>query len=655
MIIKRKLLSCAAVLLVATSLRAAAPVPRQADLCMSCSPLLHQQGLFFRDLDRDGTLAPFEDWRLTPARRADDLVSRMTLREKAGAMMHANVPLVGGRTGYYDLAAAQTLIAGKDISTLLTRLSAPPARLAAQNNALQAMAAQTRLGIPITVSSDPRHHFEATAGASLAANGFSQWPEPIGFGAIGDAALVRRFGDIARQEYRAVGIYQTLSPMADLATEPRWARINGTFGEDPDQNERLVEAYVQGFQGDDNGLARDGVSAVVKHWVGYGAAKNGLDSHNSYGRYATFPAGKFALHVQPFRGAFRAGVTAVMPTYSILEGVTLDGRPLEQVGAGFNRQLLTDLLRGRFGFRGIIISDWAITNDCGMICHNGFPPGVAPSVIDFSTAWGVEGLSKEDRFVKAVNAGVDQFGGVDDTDILVEAVRAGRLHEASLDASVRRIMKVKFEQGLFENPMVDTNAAARIAGAPAFVRAGLDAQVRSQVLLENRRGRLPLRPDGIRLYLKGVAPEVARRFGFTVTDDPAQASLAIMRLDAPFQPLHANYTFGSRQHEGDLDFADDGADYKELKMLASHMPVIVSIYLDRPAILTNIRDKTDVLVANFGASDTALFRALTGKHGFTGRLPFELPSSMDAVNLQASDAPHDSHDPLYPIFYRHPQ
>lgn len=640
-----------------TLLSNAAPPPKsapdtsivQVPVCAACGPVINSDGLRFRDLDRNGRLDRYEDWRLTPSERAADLLERMTLREKAGTMMHATVPLAGGRTGDYDLAATRTLIADNRITTFLTRLSAAPATLATRNNDLQMMAATTRLGIPITVSSDPRHHFEATEGASSTANGFSQWPELIGFGAVGDPDLVRRFGDIARREYRAVGIHQTLSPMADLATEPRWSRINGTFGEDPAVVERLVGAYVQGFQHGRTDLARDGVAAVVKHWVGYGAARNGLDSHNSYGRYANFSTGDLTLHIKPFRAAFEARVAGIMPTYSILEHARIDGQPVEQVGAGFSRQLLTGLLRERYKFDGVIISDWAITNDCGKICHDGFPVGETPRVLDFSTAWGVESLSKSDRFVKAVTAGIDQFGGVDDTDILVDAVRDGRLTKTRLDQSVKRIMIVKFEQGLFDDPLVDPKAAATVAGSAAFREAGMEAQVRSQVLLKTTPHLLPLKPGSVRVFLHGVSPDEARRFGFTVVDDPADATLAIVRLAAPFERLHPTYTFGSRQHEGDLSFKDANPDYAQFKALAARMPVIVSIYLDRPAILTPIRDTAAVMIGNFGASDRALFLSLTGERAFSGHLPFELPSSMAAVLAQASDVPHDSKAPLYPI------
>lgn len=652
----RRLLLTAAALSPVALPAVAMAAPAQPVLGSRGGATIVVDGLKFRDLDRDGKLSPYEDWRLDPERRAADLTARMTLDEKAGAMMHGTVPArgplgVAGIGAGYDLDKAAPLIQSRHVETFITRLSGAPAMLAEQNNALQALAENTRLGIPVTISSDPRNHFQFTAGASVTAGGFSQWPEATGLAAIGDPALTKRFGEVARQEYRAVGIHQALSPMADLATEPRWSRINGTFGEDPALVGTMVKAYVQGFQGSDEGLATDGVSAVVKHWVGYGASAKGFDGHNSYGRYAVFPAGQFAQHVKPFDDAFAAGVVGVMPTYAILQGVTLEGKPLEPVGAGFSRQLLTDLLRGQHGFKGLVISDWAITNDCGETCRHGFPAGQAPSFEGFSTAWGVEGLSKVDRYAKGVNAGLDQFGGVEDTAELVQAVQAGKITQARIDQSVRRVLAVKFRQGLFENPYVDPKAAEATVGAPAFVAEGRAAQSRALTLLENRDGLLPLKAAARKVWLMGVSPEAARAHGLTPVTDLAQADLAIIRTAAPFQTLHPTYTFGSRQHEGDLSFQDGAADYEAVKAASAKVPTIVSVYLDRPAILTNLKDKATALIGDFGASDDALLDALTGAVAPRGRLPFELPSSMAAVEAQAEDAPHDSAEPLYPIHF----
>jgi beta-glucosidase len=616
--------------------------------------IIEHYGLRFKDLNRSGSLDPYEDWRRRPDERARDLVGRMTLEEKAGAMMHGTARAVGPAGGagvgtQYDLAATGTLIRDAKVNSFITRLGGEPRALAEENNKLQELAEATRLGIPVTISTDPRHHFQYVLGASVQSGKFSQWPETLGFAALRDATLVRRFGDIARQEYRAVGIHETLSPQADLATEPRWSRINGTFGEDAELAGALVRAYVEGFQHGAGGVDSTGVLAVVKHWVGYGAAKHGYDSHSSYGRYATFPGKNLEYHVKPFLGAFAANVAGVMPTYSILENATLDGQPLEQVGAGFNKQLLADLLRTRHGFQGVILTDWAVTNDCSALCRNGYPPGQRPTFAMIAMPWGVEQLPKQARFAKAVNAGVDQFGGTEEAQFLVQAVREGTLPETRLDESAFRIMRQKFQQGLFENPYVDAARAAAFVGSATFQAEGAQTQRRSLVLLENKKGLLPLKPQVKRVYLHRIDPQVAARYGWTVVTDPARADVAIVRTDAPFETRHPGYVFGAMQHEGDLGFRDGDPEYEAIKRITAAVPTIVTVYLDRPAILTSVKDKAAALLANFGISDAALLDVLTGRAKPEGKLPFELPSSMAEVEAQRSDVPHDTARPLYPF------
>jgi len=647
--LKKQMLAVGAAMALAGAARAA-DQPTQPVLGVRADPIIVVDGLKFKDLNRDGKLEPYKDWRLSPQARAADLVSRMTLEEKAGTMMHGTAPTLGNAMGMgagYDLTAAARLIDENRVTSFITRLSGTGAAIATQNNSLQALAEQTLLGVPLTISTDPRNHFERTLGASVAAGGFSQWPETLGFAAIGDPVLTRRFGDVARQEYRAAGIHMALSPQADLATEPRWPRISGTFGEDADLTTRMVRAYVAGFQNGENGLTKDSVIAVVKHWVGYGAAKDGWDSHNFYGRYASFPSGNFAYHIKPFEGAFAAKVGGVMPTYSILENLVVDGKPVEQVGAGFNKYLLTDLLRGKYGFDGVILSDWGITNDCPAACRGDWKFGQPPVV---GMPWGVEDLTEAQRFAKALDAGVDQFGGTEHAEQIVALVKSGQVSEARLDQSVRRILIQKFELGLFENPYVDPDAAGRIVGSPAFRAEGEAAQSRSLVMLENKRGVLPL-TAGRRVYLRGVDPTVATARGLIVVDAPEKADVAIIRASAPHQLVHPGFLFGNLQHEGDLDFKDGDASYEAIKQASAKVPTIVVVFLDRPAILTGVKDRASVLIGDFGVSDPALLDVLTGKAKAQGRLPFELPSSMAAVKAQAGDKPHDSENPLYRFGY----
>ncbi|MUZ75079.1 glycoside hydrolase family 3 protein [Agrobacterium vitis] len=621
--------------------------------------ILTVDGKTFKDLNRNGRLDPYEDWRRSPAERASDLVSQMSLIEKAGLMMHGTAPALAsgseagqGRGSGYDLERIKPLINDAKVATYITRLSLPPEQLAAENNKLQEIAEASRLGIPLTISTDPRNHFQYVLGASAQSGGFSKWPESLGFGALDDAKLTRRFGDVARQEYLAVGIQQALSPQIDLATEPRWPRSTGTFGEDPQISRRMAEAYVAGFQNGTTGLKPGSVSAVAKHWVGYGATPQGFDGHNSYGRHVVFKAKDFEKHVIPFKGAFAAKVAGIMPTYSIVDGVKLDGKPLEPVAAGYSKQLLTDLLRKRYKFDGVVVSDWLITNDCKDECLNGEKPGDTPIIRPdtFGMPWGVEDLSREDRFAKAVNAGIDQFGGVANSDILVKAVEDKKVSEIRIDQSAKRLLIQKFEQGLFENPYADPEKAKDIVGNADFVAEGEKAQARAMVVLQNKGKILPVKP-GKKVYLLNVDAAIAQKHGYQVVTRPEEADFAMVRLMAPFERLHPNYFFGARHEEGDLSFKPGNPDYDAVTAIAGKTPIIATVFLSRPSILTNLKDQTKALIGNFGASDEALFNVIEGKQKARGKLPFELPSSMQAVEAQAPSTPHDSKKPLYKIGY----
>lgn len=631
--------------------------PTQPSLEARSAPTITLRGLRFKDLNQNGYLDPYEDWRLSAEERARDLISRMTLEEKAGVMMHGTAPSAAdtsgvGRGARYDLERASEMIGGMKVNTFITRLGGDPQLLAEENNKLQEIAERTRLGIPVTISTDPRNHFQYIVGASVSAGAFSTWPETLGFAAIGDPELMRRFADIARQEYRAVGIQEALSPQADLATEPRWPRISGTFGSEPQLAKKMVEAYVAGFQDGEDGIKSSSVIAVAKHWVGYGAAEEGWDSHNAYGKYARFTSDHFALHLVPFEGAFAAHVAGIMPTYSVLKGVEIDGKPLEQVGAGYNKQLLSDMLRARYRFDGVVLTDWLITNDCDGECLEGEKPGVKPMIREghFGMPWGVETMSKVDRYAKAVNVGVDQFGGVTSSDLLVAAVEQGKIAQPRIDESVARILKQKFSQGLFEDPYVDPAEATRIVGNKDFQDAALKAQERSLVLLENKGGLIPMHPKGLKVYVYGIDPRAAKAAGFTTVDILKDADFALIRTSTPYEQPHANYFFGSRHQEGSLAFVDGNPDYEAIKAAAdAKVPTILTVYLARPAILTNVKDKVDVLIGNFGVSDAALFAVLTGQAKPEGRLPFELPSSMAEVLMQAPDLPDDTANPLYPF------
>ncbi|HEY5716275.1 MAG TPA: glycoside hydrolase family 3 N-terminal domain-containing protein, partial [Psychromonas sp.] len=522
----------------------------QADLGTSSATLISDDNYQFKDLDRDGKLTPYEDWRLSDKVRVDDLIGRLSLAEKVGLMMHGTLTLDGN--GRVDLSAMDSVLKTNLVNTFITRMGGDPALIATDNNSLQAVAESIGFGIPMSISSDPRNHFVNDPNAtSVGAGDFSQWPETLGFAAVNDADLVEEFADIARQEYRAVGIQIALSPQADLATEPRWGRISGTFGEDNLTSKGLVQAYIEGFQHGNNGLVEDSVVTVVKHFAGGGPQKNGLDAHNYFGKEQAYPGDNFAYHLVPFEGAFNAKVASVMPYYGQPEDLTYKGETIESVGFGFNKQVLNDILRGDYGFEGVVLSDWLIVNDCVEECITGLSPeqvaaGVSPwSIIGkMGMSWGVENLSIKDRYAKAVNAGVDQFGGVDDPSYLLAAVNEGLITETRIDQAVSRILLQKFQQGLFENPYVDVAQAVALVGNSDFQAKAQAAQSKSHVLLKNNGDLLPLTDTAKKVYLYNVNSDVAESYGFTVVSDLADAELAILRVSTGYETDPA-YPFGS--------------------------------------------------------------------------------------------------------------
>lgn len=612
--------------------------------------LVHQParaGETYRDLNHNGRQDVYENPAAPTARRVDDLLRQMTLEEKVALMLHGTLAAekgsgIGVGTAY-DKSAAQAQLA-RGVNSAITRLSPDARSFAEENNAIQRLAEATRLGIPVTISTDPRNHFQVTVGVSSASGGFSQWPETLGMAAIGDEKLVERFGRLVAAEYRAVGIHMALSPQADLYTEPRWPRGVATFGSDAATVSRLAGAYVRGFQGSPKGLVRSGVATVVKHWVGYGAEPEGFDGHNYYGRIARLDNESFSQHVAAFDGALAANSAGVMPTYVIANGVSIAGKPLPQVGAGFSKPLIEGLLRKTKNFGGIVISDWGITNTCMEPCKS--PTAEKPQGYNIAMPWGVEDLSEEDRYAMGANAGIDQFGGVDNPAPLLAAVKHGKVSLARVDEAARRVLKLKFELGLFDNPYVDVGQAGKVVGDPATQAEADKAQRAAQVLLENRNALLPLTP-GRKVWLSGVNAEAARAGGLTVVDTLDQADVALVRVATPFEVLHPNHFFGSRQHEGRLDFRADDEATKLVEKASAKVPTIVAVDLDRPAVLTAFKDKAAAIYGLFGASDAVLVDLVTGKAKSQGRLPFELPSSAKAVEEQHPGRPDDSVAPLY--------
>ncbi|WP_269938653.1 glycoside hydrolase family 3 protein [Arthrobacter sp. HY1533] len=570
--------------------------------------------------------------------RVADLLGRMTLAEKAGLMFHS-ISMVQPGEESADLVdhGTEALITQGFLSHFNVH-QLPSARLAARwHNRMQELAASTRLGIPVTVSTDPRHASAENMGASFAAGFFSAWPEAIGFAALGDEETVRGFADIARQEYLAVGIRAALHPSIDLATEPRWARQYGGFGQDAETSARLAVAYLEGFQGKTVGPSS--VACMTKHFPGGGPQRDGEDPHFPYGREQVYPGENFDYHLYPFRATLAAGTSAVMPYYGMPVGLKRRGEAVEEVGFGFNRQIITGLLRKELGYDGVVCTDWGLLNDSTI--YGKFLP---------ARAWGVEHLSMEDRMIKVVDAGCDQFGGEECPEALVRLVAEGKISESRIDESVTRLLRVKFELGLFENPFVDEDAAVSIAGNPLFQEAGLQAQARSVVVLKApSQDLLPLDPD-MRVFVENMDGQSLVGSAQLVSE-PSAADLAIVRLNAPFTPRDELF-LEAAFHAGSLDFADDVI--SRITELASQTKVVLVVNLDRPAVLTPIEPLCEAILGVFGVSDAALARVLSGHTRPEGTLPFELPSSMDAVLASRTDVPSDTANPLYAYGHSQP-
>ncbi|MFD4407685.1 glycoside hydrolase family 3 protein [Nocardia sp. NPDC058499] len=565
---------------------------------------------------------PFQDSSLPVGNRVEDLLSRMDDADKAGLLFHTMVAVadLDEPNAMFGLPSVASLIHDNRMNHFNLLGSAPSGReFAAWHNEAQRLARRLPLGIPITFSTDPRHSFTDNPGASMLAGPFSQWPESLGLAAIGSAERVQRFADIARREYLAVGLRVALHPQIDLTTEPRWSRINATFGEDAELTARLVAGYIRGFQGEK--LGTKSVSTMAKHFPGGGPQKDGEDPHFAYGREQVYPGGNFEYHLKPFAAAIEAGVAQMMPYYGMPVGTEY-----EEVGFGFNRSVIQGLLRDRFGFDGIVCTDWGlITGSDAMPAH----------------AWGVEHLTRAQRMLMILDAGVDQFGGEVCTDVLLDLLAAGTLTRERLDTSVRRLLREKFTLGLFEDPFVDEDRAHAVVGDAEFVAAGLDAQSDSLTLLTNRDQILPL-GRGLRVYTEGMDAQVLRDYA-EVAATPAEADVAIVRVKAPYEPRPNG--FEAYFHTGSLEFP--ATELERLDTIAATVPTVIDIYLERPAVLGGLEDSAVAVIGNYGASDTALLRVLFGERGPQGSLPFDLPRSMDAVVAGRSDVPFDTDEPTF--------
>ena len=593
-----------------------------------------ENGIVFRDLNKNGRLDIYEDPRQPVESRVEDLLKQMTLEEKAG-MLFINGAVINedgsieekpGAPGFGGVAVNQIV---KHKMNHFNLWQIPGAQVTALwHNKLQSFAEQTRLGIPITIASDPRNHFTRNI-FSMAATDFSQWCETLGFAAIGDAELLKQFADIVRKEYLAVGIRVALHPQIDLATEPRWPRISGTFGEDAHLTARLAKAYIEGFQGE--ALDAHSVACMTKHFPGGGPQKEGLDPHFEFQKGQIYPGNNFGYHLIPFESAFEAKTAAIMPYY----GVPIDQTD-ENVAMSFNKMIITGLLREKYQYDGVVCTDWGLITDVHM------PDAVWPA-----RAWGVEHLTEAERVLKAIEAGVDQFGGESCPEYVVELVKTEKLSETRVDQSVRRLLRLKFQLGLFDNPFVDEAQILHVFGNPTSISLSLSSQQRAMTLLKNEDDILPLQ-DQPKVFIKNVGSAAAGQYAKVVAT-PEEADFAILRLETPWVPIETKNPFARGFHHGDLDFKGEAK--AEILSILRSVPTIVVLYLDRPAVIPEIAEEAKALLGEYGADDTAVLNVIFGKAKPEGKLPFELPSSMEAVRRQKEDVPSDSENPLFTFGY----
>ena len=594
--------------------------------------ILKIDGEIFRDLNKNNSLDVYEDHRLDSKLRSDDLLNKMTIEEKVGQMFHPPFTLKPDIWMLiYEIAirgnkSTEAQILFDNISHFNLYGNPSPAELANKINHFQEIASRSRLGVPITISSDPIHEVPKGGGvASFSVDGFSKWPSQLGFAATNNSLIIENFAQIVKEEYLAVGIRTALHPMSDLATDPRWARNFGTFGSNALLSSDMTIAYMNGFQG--NTISSESVLTMVKHFPGGGPQQKGLDPHLYSGRNQTYPGNNFDYHLIPFKDAINNNLKVIMPYYGIPIGQTN-----EDVAMAYNEYILTDLLREELGFNGVICSDWGIIT---------------------GRHWGVDELSIADRYEKSINAGIDQYGGETETSYLIKLIKENIISEGRINESVKRILVNKFELGLFDDPYVDENKIKDRVNTKKSIEAGLDAQRKSIVLLENN-GALPLK-KGMKIFVDGLDSNIAKDFGVLVKD-PSDADVIIMYIHTVFngnQESGLNRVFDNFLStlfpNGDLNFNSEI--HTRVENYSKDKELIVVVDLNRPAILEDIKKLSSSLIGTFGVSDRIMFEGIFGEFSPTGKLPFEIPSSMESVLNQKEDVPDDSLNPTYEMGY----
>ncbi|MBP9905228.1 MAG: glycoside hydrolase family 3 C-terminal domain-containing protein [Rhodoferax sp.] len=522
--------------------------PVQPVISARAKSLITADGKQFKDLNANGKLDKYEDWRLSVDERINDLVSQMTAEEKVGMMMiNDNNAGCGGAV----TATAENYINTQKMTRFILRSTASatpsacdgsftpgrggyvvtPQQLATYTNALQELAEKTRLGIPLVFKDNARNHVETDPrqGIGAGAGAFTQFPKEAGLAAAalgeqflkegkattGDMSVIQTFTGVMGQEYNAVGLRAAYTYMADLLTEPRWYRAHEVFTEDADLNANIMKSLVQGLQGS---VIKDGTSVnaatavalTMKHFPGGGPQELGMDPHYSFGKFQQYD-GNFAYHLKPFVAAIDAGVSSIMPYYGVpMTGrdagkapipLTYDGVTYPLTGFAFSKSIVTDLLRTKLGFKGYVNSDTGIIN---------------------SMAWGLEDKTVPERVAAAINGGTDTLSGFATNKTVKDLLDAKLITEERVNQAAKSLLKEQFQLGLFENPYMDASKATGTIGQDANRAKGLEMQKKSVVLLKNdtlASGAkvLPLK-EGAKVYTIGFGKADVEKYGYAVTD-----------------------------------------------------------------------------------------------------------------------------------------
>lgn len=557
--------------------------------------------------------------------RITETVRAMTLDQKIGAMLVARV-VVGERGTLWEgrknestfgFLPTTEIVETRGIRTL-TVMNAPHVDdLAAWTDRVRSVAAGVTNAAPFMIASDPRHGLSKNSSVAQSGGGFTVLPEALGLAATGDIDLVREAFALMARELRAVGIDIVLGPVADLATEPRWSRVLGTFGEDPEWVAALTSAAIAGLQ---NGPAHERVLATVKHFPGGGPQPDGIDAHFAEGKHTAYPGGHFLTHLEPFVAAIAAGAAQVMPAYAA---------PLlpdfEPVGFAFQKSVITDLLRTKIGFNGVVMTDFNVVTGMNV-------PGMGLKLP--ARAWGLEDLSAPERVARLMEAGVDQFGGEDDGEPLRRAVHEGLVTEQRIDESVARILAARAP---FEKP-TDVLTSLDVIGERDAVVLARRAQQASIVAVSGEP--LHVGPHD-RIYFPGGL-DSAVPGDLTTVDTPEKATISLIRISAPYEPREG--LLESAFHQGSLEF--DETVLEEFSSLAESTRLVVDVFCERAAVVGPIVEIAHAVTVTFGVPDEIWVAAVLGRASTTGVLPFDLPASDDAIARSRTDTPFDTEQPV---------